>query len=178
MSLMFLLSQIFGIIALFFGCYAYFSKTKTGFLIILSICDVFYAGSYLFLGSYVAGFVTVLSIINTITFYFCQKNNFKYDHIFLILFIILNIIITIIFWESLIDIVPLITSSLFIYIMFIKNIQLTRYLTLVPNTILLIYNFSLMAYANGILAFIEIIVTVVAIIKFQKNLKNNNLNED
>ena len=178
MDLMFILSQTCGVIALIVGCCGYFSKTKSKFLIFQAICDLFYAGAYLFLGSFVAGFITVLSVIKSIVFYFCQKHNFKYDYLFLILFIVLNIVITIVFWKSPIDIVPLITSTLFVYIMFIKNIQATKCLTLIPNSILFVYNISLKAYANGALSLIEIIVTIVAIIKFNKELKNKNLGNE
>ena len=166
METTYILSQICGLISLAIFCYSYFTKSKTTFLIYQSIGNLFYASSFIFINAYVAGFVTVFSIIRIVTFYFCQKSAFNHSILILVVFIIANTAIFIAFFKSTLDIIPFSTSTMYIVIYYIKNLQLTRYLTLVPNTLLLIYSTILMLYINSILSIIEIVITIVSIIKF------------
>ena len=164
----YLISQIFGGIAFILGCVACFSKTKVKYLAIDSVVNIFITLSYFFLFSYVAAYISIVSIIKPITFCLCQKYNFKRTYIFSILFILTNLVITIVFWTSPLDIIPLTTSTMFTFVMSIKDIQKTRYFSILPYIIIFTYDIILTAYTNSALTLLTLIITIIAIVKYNK----------
>ena len=66
---------------------------------------------------------------------------------------------------------PLITSTLFTIGFTIKNLQTMRYILIIPNAVLVIYNILTTTYTSALLDFIEIIVIIVAIVKFYRDSK-------
>ena len=166
----FILSQITGIIALIFVCISYFCKNKSKFLILQIFADIFYASSYLFINVYVAGIITIISSIRCIAFFICEKvKKPKLSYYLLPMFLICYVIVTIIFWQGFGDIIPLITCTLFTISYIQNNTQAIRYLTLIPNAILIVYNIFTTTYTNALLDTLETIVVIVAIIKFHKS---------
>ena len=162
----FIVSQILGIIALILMCIGYFVKNKSQFLIIQIIANVFYATSYLFLGVFSAGIITLISIIRCVLIYFNDKKDLKIDKFIIPFFIVAYIVVGVIFWKSPFDIIPIITASLFTISFCIKNLKVMRYILLFPNCILVVFGICTMAYSVALLDFVETIVLVVAIIKF------------
>ena len=62
----FVLSQICGLIALAFAIWSYFVENKTKFLVIQVFANIFYASSFLFVNAWVAGILTLISILRCI----------------------------------------------------------------------------------------------------------------
>lgn len=171
----FILAQILGGIALILVCVGYFFKKKSHFLIIQTVANFFYAGAFYVVGAYVGAGLVVVSILRCIYLYFAEKKSFKYTLHFLPIFIVCYISITVIFWDSPWDFLPLITSTLFTIGFVIKNLQTMRYVLLIPNAILVLYNILKTTYTSAILDFIEFIVIMVVIVKhILKNRRTKN----
>ena len=168
----YILSQISGYIALIFISISYFCRKKSKFMLFQIIADIFYAGSYLFVNLYVAGLITIVSTIRCIVFYFCEKKEYKHTLSILPIFIVGYIIVAIIFWTELSDIVPLITATFYTFAYVLKNVQIIRYITLIPNTMLIIYNIIFRTYSNAVLDILETFVVIASIITFHKIRKN------
>ena len=166
---MFLLSQISGIIALILVCISYFCKHKGHFLILQTIANLFYGASFLILNHYVAGFITMISIFRCIYIYIGENHNYKYTEHFLSVFIMSYIIVGIIFFDTYLDIIPIVTAIMFTIAFVIKNMQAVRYICIVPNALLMIYSIICTTYSNALLDLLEVVVLVVSIIKFSKN---------
>lgn len=169
---MFILSQVLGGIALVIICTSYFLQVKKTFLLFQIAANFFYGCSFLALGSFVAGLITLVSLIRCIFLFYSDKLPVKCIHLVLPLFIACYIAIAVIFWSGWLDIIPIFTAICFTYAFSIKEQQMTRYFCLVPNALLVIYAFIWQAYLNAILDLIEIIVLVCAIIKFHRKQKN------
>ena len=165
-----------GVIALIIICMSYFCKDKSKFLIFQIFADFFYAMSYLLIDIYVAGIITIISTIRCIIFWICDKRNFKYTLWFLPIFILCYIGVTIKFWSGPDDIVPLITCILFTIAYILKSTQAIRYVTLIPNMMLIVYNLFVSTYSNALLDLLETIVIIISIIKFHKLAKAENKN--
>lgn len=178
----FIIAQVLGAIALVIVMLSYFRKEKTTFLAFQLFANIFYASAFCVLLEWAAGVVTFISALRCITFYYCQKKNFKYTYIFLILFIIMYIVATIIFFSDWFDLIPLIASIIFTIVFFIKDLKLTRYLTIPPNAIWVVYNIVVLAYTSALLDFLEIIATIIAIINARrlekKEIANKELSSD
>ena len=166
----FIFAQIFGIIALVSTSIGYFCKRKT-FLITQIICDLFYALAFLILNATVAGIITIISAIRVVYLYIAEDKNFKYKYQFLPIFVVLSLVVAIVFWQGWGDIVPVISMSMFTFALALKNLQLMRYILLVPNFALMIYNIAITTYASAVLDFLEFLVIIVAIITFSKKGK-------
>ena len=173
--LSFILAQIFGFVALILVCIGYFLKSKTSFLMLTVFANFFYALAFFVVGAFVGGALTFISIGRCLYLYFAEKHNFKYTLHFLSIFIVLYIASTIIFWASPLDLMAILSSSFFTLGYAIKNMQTMRYVLLIPNSLLVIYNILATTYTSAILDFIEIIVIIVAIIQFAKHKKDTKL---
>lgn len=169
----FILAQVLGSIALMLACISYFVKTKSKFIIIQTIANFFYASAFFVVKAYVGAGLVAISIFRCIYLYYAEKKSFKYTVHFLPIFIALYIATTIVFWGSPYDFMPLITSTLFTIGFAIKDLQTMRYIFIIPNVILVVYNILTTTYASALLDFIEAIVIVVAIIKYRKSSKND-----
>ena len=74
----FILSEIFGFIALVLVCVGYFFDNKKIFLISQILANIFYALSYIFVSALVAGINTFISTFRCVYLFLCEKYNFKY----------------------------------------------------------------------------------------------------
>ena len=166
----FILAQIFGVIALVATSIGYFCTRKT-FLITQIICDLFYAAAFLVLNAVVAGILTIISAIRVIYLFWAESTNFKYRVHLLPLFVVASLIVAILFWQGWADIVPVISLTIFTFALALKNLQIMRYVLLIPNFVLMIYNIAITTYASAVLDLLEFLVIIVAIITFSKKSK-------
>ena len=169
----FVLAQIFGGIALIIICIGYFVKRKSTFLLTQVAGNFFYAMAFFVVEAYVGFALVMISLFRCIYIYLCEKYSFKYMIHFLSIFIVMYIVTTIIFWGSPYDFMPLISSTLFTIGYTIKNMQLMRYILIIPNTLLVVYNILTTTYTSALLDLIEVVVIIVAITKFYKEQKRS-----
>lgn len=168
MGVNFWLSQGFGIIALILVCISYQFNNKAKFLALQILANTFYAASFLALNVLVGGFNTLISLVRVAVLFLYERKD-KPAPIFLyIIFFLLYIVSGIVCWQTPLDIIAIISYEIFNIAMFIRNIYLTRFLMILPNVMIAIYNLLLMTYTNALLDFIEIAVLIFAIIKFKK----------
>ena len=83
---------------------------------------------------------------------------------------------TIAFWCSWTEIIPLITSILFSIAYAIKDLQKLRYVSLNPNIILVCFNIYSFTFVSSLLDFIEVLIIITAIVKNRsRNVSNKKL---
>lgn len=172
----FVLAQILGGIALILVCVGYFLKKKSHFLIIQTVANFFYSAAFLVVGAYVGAALVMISIFRCIYLYFAEKHSFKYTLHFLPFFILCYLVMTIVFWDSPFDFIPLISSTLFTIGFTIKNLQVMRHVLIIPNVLLVLYNILKTTYTSALLDLIEVVVIIVVIVKHK--LKNRRVAND
>lgn len=77
-----------------------------------------------------------------------------------------------IFFARPLDVITMITPIMFAVAMWMKNMQLVRYMLILPNVLLSIYALLLQVYTSAILDAIEALVLMIAIVKFHLQYKN------
>lgn len=169
----FILAQVFGGIALILLCISYFVKKRSVFFIFQTIADIFYALAFLVVGAYVGAFVTFVAVFRTLFLYFSEGQELKGEFLFLTIFVVLNILISVSYYSSPYDFLPILTSLIFTYSYAIKDMQIMRYVLLVPNSILILYNILSTTYVSAILDFVEVMTIACAIIKFSRENKKH-----
>ena len=163
----FILTQILGGIALILVCFSYFVKNKKYFLLIQVFANIFYAWAFLFQNLFVAGFNTIVSTVRTAVFYLYFKSDKNNIPIYVpLIFTGIYILNFIVFYTSMLDITALFTSIVFTFALYIKNMQTTRCVSLLPNIVLCVYNFVNKCYSSSALDFIESVVIIVSIIYY------------
>lgn len=162
----FIISQILGGVALILVCIGYFLKSKSGFLIIQMVANVFYAGAFIFQNAMVAGVITLISIARCVFIYFSEKIELKESAYFIPVFVFLYLYVGVVLWSSWLDIIPICTSTIFTIGFYIKNLQVLRCVVLIPNVMLIVYSVLCKAYTNAILDAIEVAVIIWSIIHF------------
>lgn len=170
----YIVSQIFGVIALILVAISYFRRKKLEFLVFQNIANIFYALSLITLNLLVAGIGTFISLIRTLIFYIYVKNSKDIPWYYLPLFFSIYAINGVINWQYALDVLVILSSITFTIAFYIKNLRISRYVCLLPNLILFIYNIIFKNYAAGILDLIEFFVILVAIIKFEIEIKQQN----
>ncbi len=162
MDINFILTQAFGFVALIIICFSYFVKSKEKFLLIQIIANFFYATAFLFQGLFVAGIGTYISLLRTFGFYYLIRKGKQPDLHYLFIIFAVYFINTSLFYQSPADFIALGTSCVFTVAYYVKNMTLTRYMMIIPNLILCIYNICNLCYTNAILDGIETLIAIIS----------------
>ena len=162
----FILAQIFGGIALLLVVVSYFWKDKKVFLMLQVIANIFYGLSFVFSSALVFGINSFISIVRVVVLYVYEKKNISPPIYLVIPFVLSYLTVGIIFYQQPIDIIGIFTPMLFTIAMWMKNMQLVRYLMLLPNALLVLSALLYSAYTTALLDTVEIVAIVVAIITF------------
>lgn len=172
---MFILAQILSFIAMVINMVAVQLKTKKQILLTIVVSNLLFVISYILLGAYVGaltcGIVAIEIIINTIL----EDKEKVTPKFLIIIYLIISIIIGITIFNSLIDLLPIIASILFILTLRQSKEKYVRLLILGNLTSWIIYDFFVKAYLAGISDLFVISSTITAIYRYdiKKEVKEN-----
>lgn len=164
----FILAQVFGGIALILFIVSYFCNDKKLFFLIQIIGDIFYGLSFAVNLALVAGINTFISIIRGILFYIYERKKKEIPYTWVTIFSALYLLVGVLFFKNYLDIMVMITQILFTIAMWMKDMQKIRYFVLVPSVILVVYDILSQVYTTAILDCINVIVLIVALIKYRQ----------
>ena len=168
------MAQVMGGIALILIIISYFFVDKRNFFVFNIIANIFYAFSFIFCSVLVAGINTLISIVRIIILYYYEKKQ-KPSPVYLIfIFIICYLTVGIIFFKDYYDVIVIITPILFAISMSMKNMQAIRYMSLLPNALLILYAIVNQVYTSALLNLLEFIAIIITILKFYKKEKFTN----
>ncbi len=161
----FVVSQVFGGIALILVCISYFLN-KNKFLFLQIFANVFYGAAFLVSLSLVAGINTFISIFRCILILYYEKQNKTFPIYYLIIFCLIYICIGIVFYKNAWDIITMLSPILFTLAMIMKKMIVVKWFMLFPNLALMLYCVLNRFYTSAVLDLIEFIVILVAIIVY------------
>ncbi len=171
----FILAQVLGIIALILVCLSYSFNNKRSFLAYQILANLFYSASFLSLGVLVGGLNTIVSIVRVAVLYIYEKKD-KSPPIWLyVVFALAYLITGNVCYQSNLDIMAVIAYEMFNVAMFLRYIEITRYMMVLPNCIIVIYNILSQTYTNAILDFVEIVVLVSMIVRYSWARQNRKI---
>ena len=170
----FIMAQVMGGIALILIIISYFFVDIRNFFVFNIIANIFYAFSFIFCIVLVAGINTLISIVRIIILYYYEKKQ-KPSPVYLIfIFIICYLTVGIIFFKDYYDVIVIITPILFTISMSMKNMQAIRYMSLLPNALLILYAIANQVYTSALLDLLEFVAIIIALLKFYKKEKFTN----
>lgn len=159
----FILAQILGLTSTIFLCLSYAVKNKKTFLILSLLGDIIYGLTFVFVNSWGAGIITLLSCLQYVIV-ICYENKQKQLPKYIAFIFIVGFIVAGLYdFNNLWDIVPIITYIWFTIVLYAKDLGKIRIMYLIANILLTVYDTMVMAYANAFEDGIESICLVVMI---------------
>ncbi|MBO5349342.1 MAG: YgjV family protein [Clostridia bacterium] len=158
-------AQIVGIIAIFVFAIIPHQKTKNKILILQLISSLLYAIQYFLLGAFSAVVTNIIDIIKTIIFSKYARKNKKIPMNYLIIYIVIIIVSGIFTINSFFSVFPIVGAILFAYAAWQDNLKIFRIMNIFGILIYTVYNFYVGAYVSFFGNIVQLISSVVAVIR-------------
>lgn len=162
---MFIIAQIIGLIIVVLSIIGLQQKNGERFLFYQIIINILYVMQYLLLEAITGAVICTISIIRCIVFWKYKKENKKTPIQFLIIFIILSTISSIITSANIFDYILTIGTIIFTYALWQDNMKIMRVGSIISVTTYIIYNLIFKAYTALILDGIDFFNLTIAIYK-------------
>ncbi len=146
----FVVAQIFGILGIIASVLSMQFKKRKHILIALLLLNLFSALNFVFLGSLSSAYVCFFAIIEMIINYIFEKNNKDVSKGVICIYIIINIILGMISYKTLIDILPIACALLYCGTILTKKETNIRKLMLVNQSTWLVFDIVVKAYTFSI----------------------------
>ena len=169
------LSFVMSTIALALYSLSYFFNNKRNYLILQLSGNFFLSASYLLIGSYFTMVAVIIGIARGGICYIYEKKDKKVP-IYCIIGLCLASIISYIIINYVVlrsqtsawDVLYLFASCMYAVTFAIRNLRVMRYVVLLPHSSAVAYNLLIHAPISSAISYgIELVVTVVAIIKYE-----------
>ena len=169
------LSFVMSTVALALYSLSYFFNSKRNYLILQLSGNVFLSFSYLLIGAYFTMVSVIIGIARGLLCYIYEKKD-KRVPLYVIIGLCSATILSYIIINRVIlseaspwDVIYLFASCMYAVTFAIRNIRVMRYAVLIPHSCAIAYNLLIKAPITSAISYgIELGVTVVAIIKYEK----------
>lgn len=162
---LYLISQIFVIIATLILGITYFLKDKVKILILCLFYCLFYGVHYLLLGAFTGSLMNLVSFIRNFWFFRNSKKNKKNGKLLLIILVSISVISCIITYKDIFSIVSMTASILSTYSIWQDNIKVYKILAIPVSICFVLYSIHINSIVAIITETILLIMEIVAIIK-------------
>lgn len=144
-------------------------KEKKQILIVQFFASTCYLIVYVIKGAISGIAIEVLEELKNIVFIWYEKKNKHIPIIFLMFFLLFLIIVSLIFYDGLLSLLPLVINVLLFISTYYKNPKYIRWIMLISGILWGIYNVYVGAYIIVIGNVLEVISAIVAIKRFDYN---------
>lgn len=167
-----ILVQFIGAIGFFLVSFSYFKKDKISILVTQIIAYIFFTIHYYLLNGVTGAICNVMGGAALIIIFLFEKFEVKSKNILIICMIPIVVVISIITYQNIYSIFPIIASISAILSFMSSNENIIRFIGLLSAACWLIYAVMYKSYVSILFETVTLIFVSVAIIK---NLKNNQL---
>ena len=168
MSPLFIIGQVFGIIAVILGFLSYQMRTRRQILLSLSATVIALTLHYLFLGAYTGMAMNAVSLLRNIAYDYRDRKEIK-SRLIPIAFTAIQVVMGIITWQAWYSIFVLVGISINTYCVGLCSSQNLRKSILVSSPLVLIYNIFTMALSGIVFEVVGIVSATIGIIRHRKN---------
>lgn len=175
MEINIIIGHIFGLIALIVSIISVIQSRRQKYIFFNIIQNIFLGMQYLMLGKNIAFYICLLTIFRLIVYSFKKQYSKRQYVIILILFLILNIVVSIITFDNIFDLFPIVSTIIICYTVWQSNIKVIKIGIILSKTLWCIYACYSLAYFSIIMDIFVIIWTVIFLIvdNNKKNSKHN-----
>ena len=173
MEIDFIVAQILGFLALITSIISIPQKTKNRYILCYIIQNIFSGVQYLLLNKLIACILCLICIFRLIVYRYREHYSKNLNIFILLFFILVNIVMSIITYNSWWDIFPSIASILVCYTIWQEKIIIIRLGCLISKILWGIYAIISLAYFSLIMDIIIILWTIFIIIRDRRANKEN-----
>ena len=174
--MIYLISQIIGMIAFFFSLLAYHRNKKKQILGTMLVSNILNIIHYLLLGAYSGCLTKILATMRDTFIITKESNNRLSKNIFLYIFILLYILVGIVTFDNILSIFPIIAALIYLIPTWNGNEITVKKAAFACYFFWLVYNISILSI-SGILSYIVSIISTFIAIKHFKQINTNNLKD-
>ena len=171
MGPLFIIAQIFGVIAVILGFLSYQMRTRRQILLALSATVIALTLHYLFLGAYTGMAMNAVSLLRNIAYDYRDRKAIK-SRLIPIAFTAIQVVMGILTWQAWYSIFVLIGIAINTYCVGLCSSQNIRKSILVTSPLVLIYNIFTMALSGIVFEVVGIVSAVIGIIRHRKKCNN------
>lgn len=173
----FLFAQVLGLIAFILSIIGICQKNRLRYIIFNIKQNIFSGFQYLLLGKDIAFYLCIFGIIRLVIYSFKSKFTLKLNIYILVFCISINIAISLLSFSSIIDLIPLIASTLVCYTVWQSNLIIIRIGVIISKGLWGIFATISLAYFSVLMDVFLIIWTIYIIKKDKKKYLKNNIKE-
>ena len=151
---------------------SFIQKEKWKMMLCLAATNACMIAVYILSGSLLGGLLVAGALVRTVVYFFYNKANMRPEPIIMILFEIYYVVISIIFWNNLIDLFMIINIALVTYTSWQKDVRVLRFGYIASSLLLIPYDILLGAYTTAASEVIMLVSVIYALIKYAKVTKN------
>lgn len=163
---MFLLAQIIGLIGVIVNIVSIQLKNKKNILMLFLIANVLFGITFFLLKSYTGSVICLIAAIQTYINNIFVNNGKVLPKKLIILFILISAIAGFLSYKSIVDIMPVMSSVLYIFSIVQSNEKNIRLLTFLNMLLWSVFDIVVGAYTASISDIIFLISTIVAIYRY------------
>lgn len=169
--MIYIVAQIIGLIAFVVSLIAYHKKDKKTILNNMITSNILNLIHYLLLGAFSGCITKLLAIFRDYFIILKEKNKKLSNSVYLIVFILLYITVTIFTYNGILSILPLVAAIIYIIFIWNGNEVIIKKIAFFCYFLWLIYNIFVLSIAGIVSNIISIISTLIAIINIEKEVK-------
>lgn len=167
---MYILSQILVVLSDLTCILSMVSKKKKQIVFFLLISTILLASHYVCLSAWTGASIAFVELIFLIIMYVLElKDKTQYSIYLSIATMIIIVVLSIITWDSLISLLPMLAMIIYLTAMIFKNVIIVKSGTFIRLTLNGIYMFLLKSYFGAGLSIVILIFTIVGIVNDYKS---------
>ncbi len=170
----FVIAQIFGVIGIIFSVLSMQMKTKKNIMIMLLCLNLASALNFLFLDSISGSLVCFFAVFETFVNYLFDEKNKKVPIYLIAFYMIINLVLGISSYHSLIDIIPILCALLYCTTVCTRKESNIRKEMLGNQSLWLIYDIIVKAYMFSISNILTLISIIISMYRYDYKVKKNN----
>lgn len=179
----YILSQVAVFIGMAIDLTGQAMKNKKYILVFLSISCVFYATSYILLGSVLAAVVNGLAILRGIAYLLMDKHKLAYKWYLIPMFLTNAIfaVFAVFFWNNLLDIILVVSVFILTLGLTFKNVNIVRPFLIANNLMWFVFNLIYHSYVGIACNVAGLIISITALIVYNrkgKKIENEVVSEE
>lgn len=164
----FIIAQIFGVCGIISSVLSMQMEKRKNIIIMLILLNLSSALNFLFLGSYTGSFISFFAILETFINYLFERKGKNVPIYVIMLYVIINIILGSLSFQTIMDILPIICSIIFCLTIYSKKESNIRKLMFINQVFWLVYDIYTKAYMFSICNILTMISVLIAIFRYDK----------
>lgn len=161
-----LLANLFGILGLLFNIIGIQLKKKKSIMLSIMFSTLFFSINFLLIKAYTGSIISFISTIETFINYCYDKKEKEYSLPLIYSYVFISLVSGAFTYNNFIDILPILSSIVFILTIIQKKEKNIRFLTLTYILLFVVYDYFMCAYIPLISAIIYVVFIIISIVRY------------